>query len=72
MTKKIRLSKPHREVIQEFGVKHIVSTIDRKKEAEQLAIVLGAANTAIRAKYPEAAGMAGDRTPPELFLDGIS
>ncbi len=53
MTKKIKLNKSHREVIQDFGVKHIASTIDRTKEQKQLAILLEGTNAAIRAKYPE-------------------
>jgi hypothetical protein len=54
MAKKIRLSKVHREVIQDFGLKHIVSTIDRTKELKHLAVMLEGANAAIRTKYPEA------------------
>jgi hypothetical protein len=53
MTKKIKLNKTHREVIQDYGVKHIAATIDRSKEEKQLAILLDGANVAIRAKYPE-------------------
>ena len=53
MTRKIKLNKSHREVIQEFGLKHIASTIDRSKEQKQLAILIEGANAAIRKKYPE-------------------
>ena len=53
MTKKIKLNKSHREVIQDFGLKHIASTIDRGKEQKQLAILLEGANAAVRKKYPE-------------------
>lgn len=54
MTKKIKLTKTHRDVIQNYGVKHIMAGIDRSKEEKQLAILLDGANAAIRAKYPEA------------------
>ena len=54
MTKKIKLNKSHRDVIQEYGLKHIASTIDRSKEEKQLAILLEGANAAVRVKYPEA------------------
>jgi hypothetical protein len=54
MTKKIKLNKTHRDVIQDYGVKHIAATIDRSKENKQLAVLLDGANAAIRAKYPEA------------------
>lgn len=54
MTKKIKLNKQHRELISDYDVKHIAASIDRSKEAKQLAILLEGANAAIRAKYPEA------------------
>jgi hypothetical protein len=53
MTKKIKLNKSHRELIQNYGVKHIAGTIDRSKEQKQLAILLDGANASIRVKYPE-------------------
>ncbi|MFO0958233.1 MAG: hypothetical protein U0800_12540 [Isosphaeraceae bacterium] len=54
MAKKIPLSNTRRDVIREYGVQHIQSTIDRSKEQKQLAILLREANSAIREKYPEA------------------
>ena len=53
MTKKIKLNKTQRSVIEEYGVKHIRSTIDRKQEESLYQTVLEAANQAIRARYPE-------------------
>lgn len=53
MSKKIKLNKSHRELIQDYGVRHIAASIDRSKEQKQLAILLEGANAAIRAKYPE-------------------
>ncbi len=53
-TKKIKLNKAHREVIQDFGLKHIAATIDRTKEHKLLQTMIDGANAAIRAKYPEA------------------
>jgi len=53
MTKKIKLTKSHRDVIVEYGARHIAVSIDRSKEEKQLAILLEGANAAIRAKYPE-------------------
>ncbi|MFO0949635.1 MAG: hypothetical protein U0835_00495 [Isosphaeraceae bacterium] len=40
-------------MIQEFGLKHIASTVDRVREHKLLATLLEGANAAIRAKYPE-------------------
>lgn len=53
MTKKIKLNKSHRAVIEEWGAKHIASTIDRAKEAKLLVVILDGTNAAVRAKYPE-------------------
>jgi len=53
MTKKIKLTKTHREVIEDYGVKRIAESIDRTQENKQLAILINGANHAIRAKYPE-------------------
>lgn len=53
MAKKIKLSKSHRELIQDYGLKHIAGTVDRSKEQKQLEILLEGANLAIRKKYPE-------------------
>jgi hypothetical protein len=53
MTKKIKLSKIQRAVIEEYGVKHIQSTIDRKQEAKLYQAMLDGANKAIRSRYPE-------------------
>ena len=53
MAKKIALNNTRREVIRDFGSKHIKSTIDRRKEQKQLDIMLKEANAAIRKKYPE-------------------
>lgn len=54
MTKKLKLTNARRDVIRDFGVKHIASSIDRTKEQKHLAAMVEGANTAIRAKYPEA------------------
>lgn len=53
MTKKIRLNKSHRDLITEYGTKHIAATIDRSKEAKLLQVMIDGANSAIRVKYPE-------------------
>lgn len=53
-TKKIKLTKAHREVIQDFGFKHIVTIIDRAREQKLLQTLIDGANAAIRVKYPEA------------------
>jgi len=53
MTKKIKLNKTQRSVIEEYGVKHIQSTINRGQEAKLYQALLEGANKAIRAKYPE-------------------
>src|SRR5260370_18376083 len=52
MTKKIKLNKTQRAVIEEYGVKHIQSTIDRKQEAELYQAIPDGANKAIRTTYP--------------------
>lgn len=52
-TKKIKLTKAHREVIQEFGLKHIATSIDRAKEQKHLRTMIDGVNAAIREKYPE-------------------
>jgi hypothetical protein len=54
MTKKVKLTNARREVIREFGLKHIADSVDRTKEKKHLAVMLNGANAAIRAKYPEA------------------
>ena len=54
MTKKIKLTKAHREVIQGFGLTHISTSIDRSKEKKHLAVMIEGANSVIRDKYPEA------------------
>jgi hypothetical protein len=53
MTSKTRLTKASREIIENYGIGHITSTLDRTAEKAQLAIILDGANAAIRAKYPE-------------------
>jgi hypothetical protein len=53
MTKKIKLNKTQRTVIEEYGVKHIQFTIDRKREAELHQAILDGANKAIRIRYPQ-------------------
>ena len=54
MAKKVKLTNARRDVIREFGLKHIAAGIDRTKEQKQLAVMIDGANVAIRAKYPEA------------------
>lgn len=54
MAKKVKLTNARRDVIRDFGVKHISTTIDRTKEQKHLAAMVEGANAAIRAKYPEA------------------
>src|SRR5262245_20756892 len=53
MTKKVKLTNARRDVIREFGAKHIASVIDRDKETKHLAAMVEGANAAIRTKYPE-------------------
>lgn len=53
MTKKIKINKTQRTLIDEYGVKHIQSTIDRIAEEKLYQAILDGANQAIRAKYPE-------------------
>jgi hypothetical protein len=53
MPRKIKLNKSHRQVIQDYGVKHITTAIDRIKEKKLLQAMLDGANAAIRVKYPE-------------------
>ncbi|HLJ95422.1 MAG TPA: hypothetical protein VKU02_19755 [Gemmataceae bacterium] len=54
MTKKTQLNKARREIIEEYGIKHIESSIDRTRENSLLQQLIEFANEAIRAKYPEA------------------
>jgi hypothetical protein len=54
MTKRTHLNKTRREIIEEYGLKHIESSIDRTRENDLLQQVIKYANEAIRAKYPEA------------------
>lgn len=54
MTKKVKLTNTRRDVIREFGLKHISAGIDRAKEQKHLAVMVDGANAAIRAKYSEA------------------
>ena len=54
MTKRTQLNKARRAIIEEYGFKHIESSIDRTRENELLQQLIGYANEAIRAKYPEA------------------
>jgi hypothetical protein len=53
MTKTIRLTKERRQIILDYGMKHIADSIDRSPQQKQLAIIIKEANTAIRTKYPE-------------------
>ncbi len=53
MTKKIRLNKIQRNLIEEYGLKHIQSSIDRTNETKLYEMLLEGANKAIREKYPE-------------------
>jgi hypothetical protein len=54
MTKKTQLNKARRQIIEEYGLKHIESSIDRTRENSLLQQLIESANAAIRAKYPEA------------------
>ena len=54
MTKKTQLNKARRAIIEEYGFKHIESSIDRTRENDLLQQLVRYANEAIRAKYPEA------------------
>ena len=54
MTKKTQLNKARRDIIEEYGIKHIESSIDRTRENSLLRQLIEFANEAIRAKYPEA------------------
>jgi hypothetical protein len=54
MTKKTQLNKARRTIIEEYGFKHLGSSIDRTRENDLLQQLIGYANEAIRAKYPEA------------------
>ena len=54
MTKKVKLTNARRDVIRDFGIRHIADSIDRTKEQKHLAVMIDGANAAIRAKYPEA------------------
>jgi hypothetical protein len=53
MTKKTQLNKVRREIIEEYGRKHIASSIDRTREDSLLGQLINYANDVIRAKYPE-------------------
>lgn len=53
MTKKIKITNARRDVIREFGLKHIADSIDRAKEKKHLATMVEGANAAIRVKYAE-------------------
>jgi hypothetical protein len=54
MTKKTQLNKVRRTIIEEYGFKHIESSIDRTRENDLLQQLIRYANEAIRAMYPEA------------------
>jgi hypothetical protein len=54
MTKKTPLNKARRSIIEEYGLKHIESSIDRTQENDLLQQLVSHANEAIRSKYPEA------------------
>jgi hypothetical protein len=54
MTKRTQLNKARRAIIEEYGFKHIESSIDRTRENDLLQQLTRYANEAIRAKYPEA------------------
>jgi hypothetical protein len=51
--KKIKLTVARRDIIEEYGLRHIRAGIDRSREAELLQMMIEEANKAIRAKYPE-------------------
>jgi hypothetical protein len=53
MTKKTQLNRARRDIIEDFGRKHIESGIDRTLENTFLHQLIGYANEAIRARYPE-------------------
>src|SRR5262249_41760871 len=53
MTKKTQLNKARREIIKEYGRKHIEANMDRTREQSLLQQLIDFANEAIRAKYPE-------------------
>jgi hypothetical protein len=54
MTKRTQLNKARRTIIEEYGLKHIESSIDRTQENDLLQQLIRYANEAIRAKFPEA------------------
>jgi hypothetical protein len=54
MTKATQLNKARRTIIEEYGFKHIESSIDRTRENNLLQQLIKYANEAIRARYPEA------------------
>ena len=54
MTKKTQLNNARRAIIEEYGIKHIESSIDRIRENDLLQQLVRYVNEAIRAKYPEA------------------
>jgi hypothetical protein len=53
MAKKIKLNKAQRNIIKEYGVRHIQSTIDRTQEGKLYQTLVEGATKAIRIKYPE-------------------
>ncbi|MCE9565985.1 MAG: hypothetical protein K8U57_28510 [Planctomycetes bacterium] len=53
MTKKTPLNATRRQIIEEYGLKHIETTIDRTREHALLKQLVDETNRAIRAKYPE-------------------
>ncbi len=54
MTKRTQLNKARRDIIEEYGFKHIDAIIDRTQENDLLQQLVTYANEAIREKYPEA------------------
>ncbi len=54
MTRTTQLNKARRTIIEEYGFKHIESSIDRTRENDLLQQLITHSNEAIRAKYPEA------------------
>lgn len=53
MTKKTKLLKTHRDIIEAYGERTIRASVDRTRESELLQSIIDGANAAIRAKYPE-------------------
>lgn len=54
MTKKTKIMKAHRDIIETYGEKTIRASIDRAGETDLLETLIDGANAAIRVKYPEA------------------